>query len=105
MKAPLDLTVRTGLSSQTMENLQNLLEISHEPCFRDMSAYHSHPDNKNTSGSSSSQVATLDLDITRVSNRLLVMGRCWTHRTDKDSHRNNIDDLALFLNVRYVLSS
>ena len=40
------------------------------------------------------------LDVTRVSDRLLVMGRAWSHRTDKESHRNNVNELATVLNAR-----
>lgn len=43
----------------------------------------------------------LNLDITRISDRILVMGRCWTYRTDKAACRNNIEEIACFLNARY----
>jgi hypothetical protein len=43
----------------------------------------------------------LNLDITRISNRILVMGRCWTYRTDKAACRNNVEEIACFLNARY----
>lgn len=46
-------------------------------------------------------VHSLDLDITRISDRIIVMGRCWNHRTDKATFRNNINEIALFLNTRY----
>ena len=41
------------------------------------------------------------LDITRITNRIIAMGMCWRQRTEKKSHRNNIDDLARFLNTRH----
>ncbi|KAI8849820.1 hypothetical protein BC829DRAFT_416504 [Chytridium lagenaria] len=41
------------------------------------------------------------LDITRITNRIMACGLCWKHRTEKKSHRNNIDDMALFLNTRF----
>ncbi|KAJ3289123.1 hypothetical protein HK104_007721, partial [Borealophlyctis nickersoniae] len=41
------------------------------------------------------------LDITRITNRVIAMGLCWRHRTEKKSHRNNVDDIARFLNMRY----
>lgn len=47
------------------------------------------------------QLVKFDLDISRISNRLLVMGRCWSRRTDKAAHRNNIDDLSTLLNTKY----
>lgn len=43
----------------------------------------------------------LKLDITRISDRLLVIGRCWNYRTDQEACRNNIEEVACFLNARY----
>jgi hypothetical protein len=42
------------------------------------------------------------LDVTRITNRVIACGLCWTQRTERKSHRNNIGDLALFLNTRYA---
>lgn len=97
MSGSLDLSVRTGLSSQTMmENLGNLLELSHDPHFRDLPA--SSP--REPRAGNPPPPVNADLDISRISNRLLVMGRCWNHRTDREAHRNSIDDLARFLNFK-----
>lgn len=46
-------------------------------------------------------ILKLELDITRISNRILVMGRAWHHRTLQSSHCNNIDELGIFLQTRY----
>jgi hypothetical protein len=40
-------------------------------------------------------------DITRISNRLLACGLPWLNQSDLRAHRNNIHDLAHFLNTRY----
>lgn len=42
-----------------------------------------------------------NLDITRITNRLIVCGLPWRQRTERGSRRNNVDDLATFLNFRY----
>ena len=41
------------------------------------------------------------LDITRITNRLIAVGPCWTHQTDVFGHRNNINELSSFLDQRY----
>ncbi|KAJ3307681.1 hypothetical protein HDU76_004444, partial [Blyttiomyces sp. JEL0837] len=41
------------------------------------------------------------LDLTRITNRIIASGLCWRQRTERKSHRNNIDELAWFLNTRY----
>lgn len=47
------------------------------------------------------QLTKLNLDLTRISDRILVMGRCWMYRTDREACRNNIEEVACFLNARY----
>lgn len=42
-----------------------------------------------------------ELDITRITNRIIVMGLPWRSRSEKKSHRNNVEDLSRFLNTRY----
>lgn len=80
-----------GGFSFSRDNLENLLELTPDAYYKDaVVAKVEVP----------TAIAKMDLDITRISNRLLVMSRCWTHRSDKDSHRNNIDELSLFLNTR-----
>lgn len=84
------------------EGLANLLELSPDPLFKEGLQPGGKPAMA-TPGNLSPALATLtrlDLDITRISNRLLVMGRTWTHGTDRSSHRNNIGELAQFLNAR-----
>lgn len=41
------------------------------------------------------------LDLTRITDRVLALGMCWRQRSDKRSRRNNVDDLARFMNTRY----
>ncbi|KAJ3118312.1 hypothetical protein HDU96_002469 [Phlyctochytrium bullatum] len=41
------------------------------------------------------------LDLTRITNRILAAGLPWKNRTDRKGHRNNAEDLALFLNTRF----
>jgi len=41
------------------------------------------------------------LDIKRITNRVIAMGMCWRNRTESKSHRNNVDEMAKFLNTRY----
>lgn len=50
------------------------------------------------------KMAKLNLDLTRISNRILVMGRCWNYRTDREANRNNLEESACFLNARYEKS-
>ena len=42
-----------------------------------------------------------DLDVTRITNRLVACGLPWRQRTERGSRRNNVEDLARFLNFRY----
>lgn len=42
-----------------------------------------------------------ELDITRITNRLIVSGLPWKNRSEIGSNRNSIEDLSRFLNVRY----
>ena len=42
-----------------------------------------------------------NLDVTRLSSRLLLMGMLWKHRSEKRSHRINVDELSKVLNGRY----
>jgi len=42
-----------------------------------------------------------NLDITRITDRLLVMGSVWKNITEKRSARNNIDEVAYFIKTRY----
>jgi hypothetical protein len=42
-----------------------------------------------------------DLDMTRLTDRILVMGSVWKQRTEKGSRRNNLNDVGRFLNTRY----
>ncbi|KAJ3414886.1 hypothetical protein HDV05_005950 [Chytridiales sp. JEL 0842] len=41
------------------------------------------------------------LDVTRVTNRVLACGLPWDKATDKRAHRNNVNDLARFLETRF----
>ncbi|KAJ1556897.1 hypothetical protein HK405_001470, partial [Cladochytrium tenue] len=34
------------------------------------------------------------LDLTRITNRIIASGLCWRQRTERKSHRNNIEDLS-----------
>lgn len=90
---------------------QKVLELSADPLFPDRP---SGPSKKlsflktadSTSGSKEKDVVKekllkMNLDLTRVSNRLLVMGRCWAYRTDREGCRNNADEVACFLGARY----
>lgn len=43
----------------------------------------------------------IDLDITRISDRIIVISQCWRHRTEKKSFRNNVHEMAIFLETRY----
>lgn len=102
MSGSLDKAGGTGIFL-THGGLENLLELTPDPLFKE---------GLQTAGKKSGTTASeclsptlagltkLDLDITRISNRLLVMGRTWTHGTDKASHRNNIGELSQFLNAR-----
>jgi hypothetical protein len=42
-----------------------------------------------------------ELDICRITSSLIVSGTCWRQRTERLSHRNNVSDMAAFLNARY----
>ncbi|KAJ3146226.1 hypothetical protein HDU89_006367 [Geranomyces variabilis] len=44
---------------------------------------------------------TRRLDITRITDRVISAGMCWAQRTDKRVRRNNVGDLARFVNTRY----
>ncbi|KAI9206006.1 uncharacterized protein BJ171DRAFT_580080 [Polychytrium aggregatum] len=41
------------------------------------------------------------VDIIRITNRVLVMGLPWMYRSERTNRRNNIGDIAVFLNTRY----
>lgn len=89
-----ELSSRTGFSQSNPKlNLPNLLELTPDTFFQDTPIP--------AQGNLSPTLLNIELDITRISNRILVMGRCWPHRTDKEAHRNNIDELCLFLNSKY----
>lgn len=42
-----------------------------------------------------------NLDITRITDRLVVMGSVWKNITEKRSARNNIDEISYFIKARY----
>jgi hypothetical protein len=42
-----------------------------------------------------------ELDITRITDRLMVMGMLWSRRTEKSIFRNNIEDVASCLKARW----
>jgi hypothetical protein len=39
-----------------------------------------------------------ELDITRINDRLYVAGMLWSRRTEKQSNRNNVEDVANWVN-------
>ena len=41
------------------------------------------------------------LDLTRITNRIIASGLPWKKKTERASHRNNIDDLSKFLDTRF----
>lgn len=41
------------------------------------------------------------IDMTRITNRLIIAGLFWKEKTDKTSKRNNLGDGATFLNQRF----
>ncbi|TPX56099.1 hypothetical protein PhCBS80983_g04792 [Powellomyces hirtus] len=41
------------------------------------------------------------IDITRITDRVISAGMCWAQRSDRRIRRNNINDLARFVNTRY----
>lgn len=41
------------------------------------------------------------LDLTRITDRVMAMGMLWKQRTERSSHRNNLDEVALLLNHRW----
>lgn len=101
MSGSLDKAGGTGILL-THGGLENLLELTSDPLFKE-GPQAGKRSGATASGNLSPTLATLkklDLDITRISDRLLVMGRTWTHGTDKASHRNNISELSQFLNAR-----
>jgi isocitrate lyase len=42
-----------------------------------------------------------NLDLTRLSDRVFVSGMIWKRRTEKQSHRNNCEELAEYLNSKH----
>ena len=42
-----------------------------------------------------------ELDVTRITDRLLAIGMIWKRRSERKSCRNNLDDLAKLLNGKY----
>lgn len=88
--------------------LQDLLELSPDPFFPEKDQGKKLGFLKLNDPSKSNVVleklTRMNLDLTRISNRVLVMGRCWAYRTDREAHRNNLDEIACFLNARYERS-
>lgn len=65
-----------------------------------------NPFGSRTKGKWQDEEALLDqlfggLDLTRLTEKFMLMGLPWKHRTEKRSHRNNINDLAQLLNSRF----
>lgn len=46
-------------------------------------------------------LSKVDLDMTRISDRIVTISQCWKHRTEKLSCRNNVNEMFAFLNSRY----
>lgn len=91
------------------QQLQDLLELSHDPYFPDQGPSKKIQSFLKITDPSKpdlilEKLTKLNLDLTRVSSRILVMGRCWNYRTDREACRNNVDEAACFLNARYEKS-
>lgn len=100
-------TAAVGFGSN--QQLQDLLELTPDPYFPDHGPTKKIQSFLKISDSSKpdlvlEKLTKLNLDLTRISNRILVMGRCWNYRTDREACRNNIEEAACFLNARYERS-
>lgn len=87
--------------SHLHEHLNDLLELSDDPYFPPLEPSSPKGGHKESREALSPTIKKIDLDMTRVSNRLLVSSRFWDHKTDKEGHRNNTHETATFLNARY----
>lgn len=90
------------------EIFSNVMDLNEDPYFwretpHPRKKYDRLPANAKSSAEPPVAVTKLDLDMSRISNRIIAMGMWWKLRTEKMSHRNNVEEVAMFLNARYML--
>ncbi len=103
----------TKISLSALVPAQDVLALTHDEYFPNENHnmhHHSHHNSNDPSTASqqhqqqpSASVRKIakDLDISRITPRLLACGQMWKQRNERLSNRNNIDDIARFLHHRY----
>jgi len=75
------------------------------PGFNGLFGYGQEPGSRNSSSSSgvkrSPSIGQLDVSFLSNDKRIMVIGSPWSARTERKAHRNNIDDLCEWLEMRY----
>ena len=78
-----------------------LLTLTYDPYYRQEYDFHDSIESQARSQIVPPDIQALDLDITKISDRLIAMGQPWRYRTEKLSRKNNIEDVSHFLSTRY----